>query len=751
VWACQDAEWDRMLTLLATDLRDTASRVLITCRRPLAALPAGQHYRRILGPLPADEAALYLRKHPALRGLMFSKDNADHELLSRLSRASRFHPLLLDRLARLVAGGADLRPQLEEALQALESTEGYAKLPELFAARSAGVADTAELNYLNDALQSSIDLLLEHAGPDARLLLWIVALANDPVAVGLLRGVWNGESEQKEQIRQIRALLENLDHLPVELKVMLEALPAEVREAVMAAPQIAPASIPDIEPLLGLLITVGLVTAERQGLLDENPDYTCHESVRERIAAWMAAHPAERLSREENAVRLAYAERLVEAFENLLHQDATSALEAGRRALVYCVQAGAYERLGSFAGTLVTFTTDPRLLDALLPHLDTAARSAPVGKPHWSCLTNLADALDNSGRPDASLPFFEQATTEATAAEHWSDVAWITGHWAIALVRAGHPDESRAKHLESAEAMRRAGAPLGSVLGGELEAYRIDIMQGRASEVMPEVEQRIAQVESWWQRTRKGKTVPEAPDAEQLGRLLISALDVAKQGHFALKDWQAALARIYRSLEIKRELHRPARDIAGTRLNLANVLRKLQRNDEAQVELEACLGIFEGDPTCSQLVLSSLASLFGDQGDVSQAVELERRALAMCEQLPDPVDRATSHNNLANYLRQTGTPSALAESAFHRLADLVYVLVAGMVESMQTSLYNYSIDFRQAKAAGTACTPPRLADLLAHPAFHPVAQWLDHRGINREELQSTLDQYLEMAREDGES
>jgi tetratricopeptide (TPR) repeat protein len=651
VWTCQDPEWDRLLTLLATDLADTASRVLITCRRPLAALPPDQHQRRILGPLPLGEAALYLREHSALRHLMFSGDSADQKLLSRLFRASRFHPLLLDRLANLLAGGADLRRQLDEALQELESTDGYGRLPALFAARAAGVADAKELDYLNDALQSSIDLLLKHAGPDARLLLWIIALANDPVALELLCGVWSGKSEKDQRIRQFKALLENLDQLPVELRIKLEAMPAKVREAIMAASQTAPDRVPELEPLLDLLVTVGLATAERQGPADENPDYTCHEVVRERIAAWIAVHPDERLGRDESAVRLGYAERLVSTFENLLHQNAALALEAGRRGLVYCVQAGAYDRLDGFASELVTSITDPRLLDALLPHLETASKSAPVGKPHWSCLTYLADALARSGRSDASLPLYEQAAIEAAAAERWSDVAWINGNWANALGDAGHFDASRAKHLEIAGVKRREGFPLVSVMGSELEAYRIDIMQGRASDVLPEVEQRIALVESWWQRTRKaGESVPEAPDAEGLGRVLIGALDVATDAHFAQRDWNAALPRVDRIMEIERELHRPAQEIALNRTNRASVLRRLQRYAEAQAELEACLEIFAGDPTRSQPVLSSLAALFNDQGDVPQAVELERRALAMCELLPDPTDRSISHNNLAIYL-----------------------------------------------------------------------------------------------------
>ena len=39
---------------------------------------------------------------------------------------------------------------------------------------------------------------------------------------------------------------------------------------------------------------------------------------------------------------------------------------------------------------------------------------------------------------------------------------------------------------------------------------------------------------------------------------------------------------------------------------------------------------------------------------MSRAIELERQALAICERLPNPADRAISHGNLSNYLHQVG-------------------------------------------------------------------------------------------------
>lgn len=64
--SCQDPDWERCLATLAQGLTGTSSRVLITCRRPLAALAGDQVCAVLLGPLPASEAALYLRAHPAL-------------------------------------------------------------------------------------------------------------------------------------------------------------------------------------------------------------------------------------------------------------------------------------------------------------------------------------------------------------------------------------------------------------------------------------------------------------------------------------------------------------------------------------------------------------------------------------------------------------------------------------------------------------------------------------------------------------
>ncbi|MGI8520421.1 MAG: tetratricopeptide repeat protein [Actinomycetota bacterium] len=657
--------------------------------------------------MPSGEAALYLREHAGLSRMVFGGDGAEKALALRLLDTSRFHPLLMDRLARLATGGPALRPQLLQALATLESSHDYAELPALFATVT---GDAKELGYLTDALATSLDQLIRDAGPDARRLLWMIAVANDPVSLSLFQSVWS----------------------------------------------VAPAR-PDPTPLLRHLVAVGLVTEERTGPDDDNPDLTCHELVCERISAWMRNHSQDRADLTENTIRLAYAERLEAVLKALQHQNMSAALEAGSRALVYCVEAGAYDRLGRFASRLVTSTGDPRLLADPLPHLEAAAEAAPEGQPRWSCLYYLADAVGNAGRPDASLPFYAQAAIQARTAaeargengrEAWADVASITANWANALRRTGDLDASRQRHLDSAEAEKKAGRPAVYVIGSELATLGLDIMRGQAAQALPQVEAQLAQVEAWWQQHRSGQPVPEAPDPEYLARALISAsaLDIAKEVHVAQQDWEPALRRIDAILAVKRALGRPEGDIAVTRTNRAIVLTDLDRVGEAKSELETCLQISQNNPAERARTLQALASLFNGQGDVGQAITQQRRALALCEQLPDPLARAGAHNNLANYLECSGTPSALAEYPRHQLAALIYCLVAGLRQGLQTSLGTYAIDFRRAQAAGTPLTVPRVVELLAEPAFHPLDDWLDDwLGQHVAEVQAGMDQFLGLA------
>lgn len=751
LWQCQDEWWDECLKQLAQGLAGTGSRVLITCRHPLAALAATAAdaptlcHTTPLGPLAPAEAALFLRTHPVLQK-MTTAAATERQLAWRLLNTSRFHPLLMDRLAKLAAEPA-LRPQLLQALETLEQRKDFAQLPALFASKA---GDASELAYLNHALAISIDQLLEHASAETRRLLWVIALANEAVTLGLLKAVWQSqESAKVKEMRKIKQLLAMLAQQPAtltaDLQQQVQSLPAEFVSQLTALPP-PPTPQPDPDPLLRHLLIVGLANTHSSRPNDENPILTCDELVRKRISAWMAHQPLDQGNLTDKQIRLAYADHLVAYFDVMQHQDMTRALQAGSRAITYCVQAEAYDKLELFAGDIVTSSGEPQLLQALLPDLRSAAESAPPGRSRWFCIGCLADALREGGQPAASLSFYQQAIELAQTAtvvggamtcQAWSDLIWLYGNAAAAYNQTGNLNTARQHLLANADAQRQAASPAINIIGSELEALRICIKQGQAKQVLPEIEARLAQVTALWQ-TRAQAT----PNAEMLARVYLAALNIAMEADFASEDWISALQRIDASLATMHHLQRPATDIACDRVNRANVLRHLQRHTEAQAELQACLPLFRHNPAQMATTLSSMASLFASQGDLAQARQQECRALTLREDLSSPGDRANSHDKLANWLAQSGTASTLIESHQHQLAALVYSLDSGLHQNLQTTLHSYAIHFRAGNVSKIELPIPRLPDLLADPAFAALASWLRQRGTDLAELQSDIDEVL---------
>lgn len=745
--ACQDSAWNECLALLAEELIGTSSRVLITCRRPLAALAGGPAHSVRLGPLPSSEAALYLKEQPTLGRMIFGIDQAEKALAMRLLNATRFHPLLMDRLAKLAAHTPP-RTQLLAALDTLEKTKDFSQLPALFAVKP---GDAKELAYLDDALASSLDQLIRASSPDARRLLWIIAVANQPEAFGLVKSVWDGESLQQERLRQIKQRLDMLPMLPHEEQARLQAMPPELRAMLDALPPKGPTK-PDVTPLLAQLVSVGLVTEEGKAPNCADRNLTCHELIRERIRAWMEQHPQDRAELTVNAIRLAYAERLEAIFQAFRHKNMALALKVGIRALIYCVQAEEWERLFGFVGGLVISISDRQQLDRLLPFLQGAVESAPEGKTRWRCLLYLADALDNAGQHDASLLFFESAaglarsTAESgdESASAWSDLATILGNWGVALSRCGQLELSRQRQLEAAQAHRKVGDPAIDVIGRELEAYRIEVMMGNSKAALPQIEPLVQQLADWWELGRSGGYVPESPDIHKLGHVLLSAYQLAAECYSAMQMWDSALSRFDAALMLTTELGFATLEACFYRMNRANVLNQLGRVGEAKGDLEQCLVVFQKDPFMSAKVHASLADIFEAQGDVTQSVAQYRRALALLYHSPNPKDRALLHGNFAPILAKVGTASALSEAACHALAALIYRLVAKLGQHLESSLHYYLINFKDASAG---ISVPRVATVLSDPAFAPLEQWLRQRGVDLDELQAAVDQFLGQIRQ----
>jgi len=745
-YACGDPQWDKLLHALAKDLPGMRSRVLVTSRHLPAVLSDAQNALWIpLGPLPIGDAWIYVRSHPKLSRLLHCGDT-HLGLIKKLLDVSRGHPLILDRLGSL----ADQPDVLEEALEKLEE-QGVQELPSLFAGDLSDDDRRREYNYLEEVAKGSIDLLIGRLTPDARRLLWIITLANEPNTEEMIEGVWSGRSLEDEMIERIRQLVQIKDQLPEELRKPLDAMPAEIR-AKLEQPQ-SPSAVPPLSPLLQELHHSGLLSKEPSTPQDTSSVYPFHELTKERIAAWMAKnHEGELKGSSEKGIWLAYGERYSAAFDQLMQSGRERALdqaaEAGRRAIAYILRAREFERLGAFASEMICNTNDPQLLRSVIQGLNAVVEEAPSGQTRWRMRTYLADALRRSGQQDQSLALYEQAVAEAEDAKDWSDVGWICQNWANALRRIGRLDDARNTYLRSAEAKKKSGGALVNIWASELEAMRIDILQGRAREVLPDIERRLKSLRAWWHASRKGQTGKEAPDREQLGRAFISALDIAKDAYSRQENWQACLDMLKEQEQVQKERGAGDLDVAQTRFNQYYPLLELNKLPEAQQVLEECLHIFrDNDDTYRQsAALSALADVWDRRGDLRQAIGLQRQALSLCNGLPVPSDRAVSHENLSNYLHKSAQPDP---SARHFLAALIYSIVMGEQQHLPGMWHNLSIRIRSIKEKGEGYTLPRITELLGQPEFAPLRQWLSGNNLldpaTLQQIQDALDQFEKLA------
>jgi len=596
-----------------------------------------------------------------------------------------------------------------------------------------------ERKYLNDAAIGSVDFLIEKLSPDARWLLWIITQANEPVTDGLIQGVWSGKTVEDEKLEQIRMMIQLAEQLPEEIrKQIAEKIPPEIR-ALLEKSADAPQSTP-VAPLLEELSSTGLISEENKDTSD-SAAYSFHELVRERMSEWMKTHESEKRGLTEEQIWVAYGERYADMFNQLQlsgQENAMSAAsEAGRRALTYMVRAKAFEKMSGFVSGLVTGTHDPTLLRGVIAELQSVAEQVPAGRDRWSLRTYLADALARSDRPDQSLALYEQAVTEAEAAEDWSHVGWICGNWAHALKDVGQLDMAKATQLRSADAKRKAGRPKVNVIGSELEAFRIDVYQGKAQEVMPDIEARLNEVRGWWQRHKAGESVPDAPDPVFLGCALVSGLDIARGANQRLENWEACLSLLKEIEQAYREMGESKHEVYRTRLNQSVLLRDLGRLDDAQQLAEECLSVDRefGDLGGQASDLTALANIWADRGDIEQAIALERQALSIKNQLPVPSDRIASHNNLASHFLEADKTEDVTR---HFLAGIIYSLIIQRFDFISTMLGSLN----KLAQSNTRYDLPRVSELLARPEFEALGRFVEQFGVDVAELQGKVDEMV---------
>jgi tetratricopeptide (TPR) repeat protein len=778
VWRCRDAAWDDLLSALANPdptrgIASRGSRVLITSRHSLHALPPDRALPIRLGPLSWAEAQLYLRDQPQLRSLVYSNATADQELALRVIKASRFHPLLMDRLGRLADEKKNPRTKLLDAIEALE--ESHRTRPKLFDI----ISGDEEIAYLEDALKGSVERLITHATTDAQRLLWVLSLAHEPVPLGLLKNVWGRETERTQTMREVKANLENRQPLSADYRQWLENLPEDHHMALNAMLP-PPPSVPEPEPLLNDLIATGLLDVRQDDFSDDQRIH-CHEVVREGVHARTVAEPEVFSFRTESAILTSYANWYAVFFEEWRQQDKERALAYGALAVAYAARAGNYSDLAQFAGPAVTAVDDPRVLAPLIVTLTDILTTVPEGRIQWNCHRYLADALCGAGQPDKSLEHYDTALTlarktaedpaktEADRKQAWEDVRVIHANRANANHALSRPDAAREDKKVSLELAYRLGSSELDKIHARLEILRQNLNQSSADRrrsILEEVNKQVSTLREWWRRTESGEIVPQAQERRLLSDVLTVGLDVATQCCQTLNDWEGALKLVEERINLMTAERRPMLDIFGARSDRATILYCLgpERREEARKEFEDLIAAFDGDAPRTVKARGSLAEILYQQKDYSAALRQARMALILCNNLPDPCDRANLHDNLANYLEAPTLTSfhetdpgvikrwvneETTEALDQRLAATIYWLGTQLRQRLETNFRNWVTPFHHATLSGETLPTIAVAKLLSKPEFVALAEWLKGEGIAEDAyaaLQAAVDLHLDQVK-----
>ncbi|WP_269799874.1 CHAT domain-containing protein [Pseudofrankia saprophytica] len=156
-------------------------------------------------------------------------------------------------------------------------------------------------------------------------------------------------------------------------------------------------------------------------------------------------------------------------------------------------------------------------------------------------------------------------------------------------------------------------------------------------------------------------------------------LQIAAVAALALGRWEQQLDLSARMAASMRTRGASEYEVAETcRFGDYGPLLRLGRYDEADVLLADCQRIFTdaGDLANLGRTFFARADLAAERGRPDEAVRLGHIALRLEYSRPDPVDVATSHHNLANYL--TDTAGSGSDVVAHRLAAALLYHLTGI-------------------------------------------------------------------------
>ncbi|MGW8645626.1 hypothetical protein [Micromonospora chalcea] len=640
----RDPRWADLMTGLTGHTGE--SRVVLTSR----IAPAGLNRRMLVEPVHAlsrDETALLARDLPNLRRLLHADPgptrqpaptvDADRATVRRVLHLVQGHPKLLE-LADAAAGDPHV---LAAQLGAAEQAATGQPMTAFFTTGATRLDTTGFLHVLAEWTTTRMRTLPE---PSRLLLQLITGVEDDDRWSYVLDDNW------ADLCRRLGI------GDPPDLTTSL---------APLTAAALVHTDTPDGEP-----------TAE-----DQPPPvrYRVHPGVAEAVRAATPEHVRTAIDTELGA----YWQAVANWARRREGAEATQAIvRAGLSAAPYLLRQQQWDDAA-------------RLLDLAL-HRD---RTAGVAQVAAGYLRRIAEATGDPsnlgvlGRATARVDpaeaerLLHAALAQATTNRDSRLASAIAGELMNLLRNAGRLREALALADQMVELTRQAGLGPWTQLSNEAQRMQLLYLLGEPEQVLTKVHQLLDRMDH----------LPDQPgDNENTTpwNARESVLNLGVHGARAMRRWQDALD--FNTQLVASQQQRGAGDhtIAHTRFVDYAPLLQLGRIDDAEQLLLSSQQVFEDHNDIQSLgkTLGARALLADERGRCGDATALEHTALRLKYTRPDPDAIATSHHNLANYLRRAaGDP---AGRLAHRLAAAILRQVTGQTHDLAITVRALAAELR---------------------------------------------------------
>jgi hypothetical protein len=649
IW--RDPRWDQLIAALTS--HDGESRLVMTSR----TAPTGLDGATLVLPVHAlslAEAVALARELPNLRGLLHADDvpvrapagsvaALDRDRVRRVLHVVQGHPKLME----LADAAAADTVRLDAQLAAAEDEAGSLSLDAFFRDGDSALGPGQFLVALTGWTINALNVL----APEARLMAQFIACLEDgDRRSDVIEATWGGLWERLGQ----------------------------------------PGDPPPPGPLLDTLTAAALVQPEE----GTSVTYRVHPGVAAAISTAASPDIRDAADTELAAFWAAIARRAVarEAGE-----DSGLVVTAGLAAAPYLLRRAAWDTAANLLEGAIMRDRSPGVAAAMLPAL--RRTTAATGTP-WHQFV-LARALQFAGQAEAE-PLLRQILAAADTAGDCRLASAIAGDLVNLLRETGRLSEALAVAGQLAGYSERAGLGPWTQLSGEGQRLQILAAMGEHERVLTETGTHQDQMGQLPDR-------PGASETVQPWNVREGILDTGRSAALALGRWQQCLDLTAQMIASQRQRGAGIHELTRTRFNDAGPLIRLGRLDEAGRLLRECQQVFEDHHDTPMLarVLGTRASVEDASGRAGAAADLARTALRLCYSRPDPRDIATSHNNLVNYLRETGGDQAGQRA--HRLAAALIRKLAGMTHDLANTQRNLAADLAADLGADL---PATLADVI---------------------------------------